>query len=420
MKHSTQCVLIAAVLFSYPCVSYSDQSLGDAIKMGEAHVSFRLRYEDAEQDTAGGDIEADTFTLRTRLNYKTAAYHSFSSFIEFDDVTALNGVDYRTWPGDTSNPGSAIIADPEGTEVNQFWINYALNKSDFKWGRQRIAIDNHRFVGTVGWRQNEQTYDAFSITSHCLKDTRFLFGHINNVNRIFGENITVGDVEQDTYYFNANYTGLSVGSVTAYAYLIDADDSNTAFDSWDTDTYGLRFSGQQMLKEFTINYSAEYARQSDSNDNASEYDANYWLIEGGVKVSRVSLNFGQEVLGADNSDGFFVTPFATLHKFQGWTDKFLNLGKGNISGGIVDRYVSIGTHIAGVKLLAVFHDFEADDRDVTGDSDLGEEWGILASKHFGGAKGKTYGVTLKYASYAEGDLQNGDTDKLWLMATANF
>lgn len=420
MKTSKSLISIIVLSVGFISAASAEHSLAEAVAGGEFHVNFRLRFEDVEQNTPTGDIKADALTLRTRLNYKTASYKNLTGFIEIDDNTAISDVDYRTWPGDANNAGTAIIADPEGTEVNQFWLNLHLNDNDIKWGRQRIALDNHRFIGTVGWRQNEQTYDALSVVSAMLDKTSISVGHIYNVNRIFGESVVVGDVEHDSYYINIKNTALPIGALTAYAYLIDAEDNNAAFETWDNNTYGLRLSGQQEVDQVVAHYTLEYAKQSDSHDNPASYDANYWLIEGGVKVSGVKLTIAQEVLGADGSDGFFVTPFATLHKFQGWTDKFLNLGKGNISGGIVDRYFSVGGVCHGIKLLAVYHDFKAEDDNVTGNSDLGEEWGFLVGKQFSTSRGKTYGLTLKYASYSEGDLQNGDTDKLWLMATANF
>jgi hypothetical protein len=45
--------------------------------------------------------------------------------------------------------------ESESTFEKQGWAGLKL-----KAGRQRIKLDDDRWVGNVGWRQNEQTYDA--------------------------------------------------------------------------------------------------------------------------------------------------------------------------------------------------------------------------------------------------------------------
>jgi hypothetical protein len=72
---------------------------------------------------------------------------------------------------------------------------------------------------------------------------------------------------------------------------------------------------------------------------------------------------------------------------------------------------------AGIKLLAVYHDFTSDDSGASGNAsdDLGEEIGFLVAKDFG----KHYGLQLKYADY-DADEHKDDTQKLWLTATAKF
>ena len=51
-----------------------------------------------------------------------------------------------------------VVADPASTEINQSYLSYkGLADTILKYGRPVIIYDNHRFVGNVGWRQNEQT-----------------------------------------------------------------------------------------------------------------------------------------------------------------------------------------------------------------------------------------------------------------------
>jgi hypothetical protein len=54
-----------------------------------------------------------------------------------------------------------IVADPGNGELNRLQLQYrGINNAIVTLGRQRITIDDQRFVGNSGWRQNEQTFDA--------------------------------------------------------------------------------------------------------------------------------------------------------------------------------------------------------------------------------------------------------------------
>lgn len=387
--------------------SSENTSLSDAIKNGSAELSFRLRYEDVDIENLADD-EANALTLKTRLNYKTGLYQGFGAFLEMDNITELDGNDYPTSKGlknTGSFPGKAIIADPVGTEINQAYLSYTNGNTISKYGRQRIVLDNQRFIGGVAFRQNEQTYDAFSISHQCQCDTKVFYAHINNVNRIFGEDDPfVSDTDSSTNLLNINYSGWDAGSLVFYSYLLDEQQSDTQYD-----TYGLRFSGTTD----GFGYQLEYATQEKELANGTEYDADYLLAEASLKVDAVKFALGFENLQSDGGNFGFTTPLATAHKFQGWTDQFL----GTPNEGIKDIYFSADGKLAGVKLTAVYHDFTSDTDNLSGDDDLGSEFGFVASKKFG-----DYGLSLKYANYSDGDssFNKADTEKLWLTVNAAF
>lgn len=369
-------LLLAAAVAAATPTAYAAESIAEAFQNGSTAVSFRLRFEDVDV----GGVSNDALTLKSRLTYKTDTLNGFSALFEVDDTTVLGDEDYTG------------IADSEYTDVNQAYLAYSAADTTVKFGRQRILLDNQRFVGGVGFRQNEQTYDALTLTNKSLADTTLFYGYISEVNNIFAS-----DAKHETHLLNAKYTGLPFGTVTGYYYQIEPD---AAADS--IDTFGVRFTGSQPAGDAKLLYTAEYASQDQNNGSKPDY----YVLEGGVSVSGVTAKLGYEVLESDNGVGF-NTPLATKHKFQGWADKFL----GTPGTGIEDLYLTVGTKVAGVKLLAVYHDFEAE----TTSADLGSEFGLVVAKQFG----KNYGLSLKYADYQAGDT-GVDTDKLWLTATANF
>lgn len=374
------------------------KSLTESLQTGSVvKVNFRTRYEDVSED---GLMDSNALTTRSRLSYQSGSWNGFGFSAEFDDVTEWDSVDYRSYPGDTNNPGTAIIADPEGTEVNQGFISYTDFNNQVKIGRQRLILDNARFVGNVGWRQNEQTYDGFSYTNKSIRYTNFTYAYIKNVNRIFGDPVAQPDHEMNSHILNVSYTGFSAGKLIGYAYLLD-NDTAPALSS---DTYGVRW---QSAADTMFSYNLEYAKQTNAGANEA-FDADYLLAEGMLTFSGVKATLGYEVLGSDGGAYGFATPLATLHAFQGWADKFLNTP----AVGLQDKYLNLGTKLAGADLLLSYHKFDSDESSL----DYGSEVDLSATRKFGAAV-----WTLKYANYSMGDVASfKDTQKLWLMMDWSF
>jgi len=381
----------------------------EALKKGEVKLHFRYRYENVDQDN--GLEEADASTLRSRITYTTAAWSGWQAQVEVDDVSQIG---YEDDYNSTSNneTGRSVVADPEGTELNQAWLAYTCWDTTFKGGRQRILLDNERFVGNVGWRQNEQTFDGGSIVSKAIRDTTLTYAYVDNVNRVFGPDdgtqaIWLGDWQSEIHLLNANYAGLPFGTLTGYGYLLDIEDA----DAQSSETWGLRFAGKQALgKTVGLLYSLEYAYQEDYGDNPVEYDAGYYLADVGLALpAAITVNVAQEVLEGDaQSPGkAFRTPLATLHKFQGWADMFL----ATPSAGIQDSYVGASIVVAGVTAQAVWHDFEAED----GGDSYGDELDLSLSRKFG----QYVTGMLKYADYREDGFAT-DTQKFWLQVQLDF
>jgi len=119
----------------------------------------RYRFEHVDPDNALRNAQAQT--LRTRIGYRTARVAGWSGLVEVDNVSHLGPERFNsTRNGQTAY---AVVADPDGTAFNQALVRYDREKAAVILGRQRINLDNQRFIGGVGWRQNEQTFDAASV-----------------------------------------------------------------------------------------------------------------------------------------------------------------------------------------------------------------------------------------------------------------
>ncbi len=388
-------ILTAGLVSSMAMFSTSTmaESITKALTEGKAKVDVRVRLE--TNDVDGGKDAATALTARTRVGYETGKFSGVQAYVEFEDTMAL--IDEYS-PEDTKYD---IVADPEGTEMNQGYLTYTgVDKLLIKAGRQRVILDNARFVGNVGWRQNEQTYDAAMLQTTAIPDLTATYAYVNQVN-----GIQYKSSDTDTHLVNLNYTGLPV-KLTAYSYLIDKDSNK---DTDDSGTFGASASGKLPVGEdMKALYRVEFAQMGDYADNDSGDSANYYLVELGATIKKATVKLGYEVLGGDGETSF-QTPLATKHKFNGWADKFLTTRP----EGLVDAYLTATGKVAGVKLLATYHMFSSDE----GGDDYGSELDLLAVKKFG----KNYSAGLKYAAYMEGDdLPNNDTNKLWLWGGVTF
>lgn len=392
--------LSIALTGSYTSMA-SANSITDALVNGKTSANLNLRYENVDQDNALKD--ADALTLRTRLTYTTGSVDGFSSLIEFEDSRTVLAVDdYNNTLG--KNTDYSVVADPETTELDQMLLQYKNESLTVKAGRQVITLDNHRFVGHVGWRQDRQTFDGVTFAYQPIKDLNLKYGYISQRNRIFAE---AKDIDSEDHLLHADYK-TSVGTITAYGYLLEVDNNTDN----GIDTYGVRFNGAGTFGEQKLKYTFEYAQQ-DTDTPTTSYDADYISAELSTAFSGIGVKVGYELLGSDDGMYGFSTPLATLHKFNGWSDQFLNTPK----EGLEDLYASVSGKAFGGKWALIYHSFEADEASDIVD-DLGSEIDAVYTKSFS----KNYSAGIKLASYSAGDSTAGkvDTDKVWLWVTAKF
>lgn len=402
-------ILIMACLNPFAYASADELALDEALTSGKAHVALRYRYEHVNQDNALKDANAST--VRIRLNYKTADWRDWLGFVEFDHIAEVILNDFNSGAG--TSPGRIqypTVADPRGSDLNQLYLQYSPSDDwQMRLGRQKINLDNQRFVGAVGWRQNEQTFDALSLTIRSIPNTELFYSYIENVNRIFGDKVPAGDHSVNTHLLNAKIKLGDAWSITPYAYYIDNEDVPL----FSTSTFGARFTGKAAAGAGTINFTAELATQSDAADNPVNYDADYahinilWTAKNGLALGAAYESLGGDAASAGMS---FRTPLATLHAFQGWADQFL----ATPGSGVDDLYVTVKYKAASWNLQAVYHDFSSE----AGSGDFGTELDIAASRKLG----DRYGLLLKAAFFDADSAATSfvDTNKFWIMLTANY
>lgn len=353
----------------------------------------RARHGQVDNDAFARDARADTLRLRLGLRAQFGA--GFSGYLEGAGVAAAGGHYNSGANGHTQYPA---ITDPKGSELNQAYLAWQGNRLGAIAGRQRLLFDNQRWVGNVGWRQHEQTFDAVALSWQPAADWTVRYAWLDRVHRIAGRDAilpTARERKLDTHLLNAAFKhGMQQWS--GYAYLHEDRDVATASSA----TYGARWSGKPAADGF--GWTLEAAHQTDYANNPGHFSHAYWLAEPAWTVHGITTKLGWEHLGG-NGRHSLQTPLATLHAFNGWDDQFAVIP----ARGLEDRYAAVNGAFgpqARIGWTLAWHDYRAD---------RGGRYGSEWNGSLGYAFSAAINGLLKLASYRADGFGRDDT-KLWL------
>ncbi|MFP4166445.1 MAG: alginate export family protein [Opitutales bacterium] len=117
-----------------------------------------------------------------RYGYTTPDFSGFTAMVEGETLYAWSDSDQLHF----------LDEAVQGTELNQFWAQYAeADYGSLKLGRQIYTLDDHRFIGHVGWRQNIQTFDAATIAFTGIENLTVNGFYLDAVNRVNGDDVAM-------------------------------------------------------------------------------------------------------------------------------------------------------------------------------------------------------------------------------------
>lgn len=411
LKMAVAAVLATAALSSVVHANPIMGALGETKPIADLRV--RSEYVDQEPPPAALTEHANALTARGRLGFETGKAWSTALLAEGEFVSPLR-TKYRSDPSVSGYAYYPIVADPESYELNRLQLtNTSVLNTTVTLGRQRINLDDQRFVGAVGWRMNEQTFDALRVVPKFFNNNLTVdLTYSNRVNRIFGTDSPQGNYKGDVWLGNVGYQ-FKLGKLSAFAYQLDFD-PNTTFVTGpglnatqraglnparsSSETIGARFAGTSNVSKIKLAYSGTYAQQEDYGSyyttGRPSFKNDFYQAEVIGTFRQWSLGVGVENMEGNGVQGF-QTPLATIHKFQGWADKFL----GTPANGLDHRYVtgsfqkkSMGP-FETVALTAVYHTFDSERLSF----DYGDEIDLQLS-----LKWQRFTGLIKYADYKIG------------------
>ncbi|MDZ4141771.1 MAG: alginate export family protein [Methylotenera sp.] len=458
------CLAIAAFSqISHAEDAVESYTLLDAIKDGKPLTNFRLRYENVNQEAyqpapnANKKLEtADAFTLRSLIGWQTAPINNFSFAVQITDVHEFNH-DFNDRRVNLSEPGKAKFAnivDPSYTDINQLYVDWTgIKNTQLRLGRQQLNLDNVRFIGDIGFRQNMQVFDGVTVLNKSIPNTEIFAAHFEQVRQINTE-LRQGNID----IVNAKYRISPSESLVGYAYFVDADNlgqnngnpaaasfvaqggnglgaSQDAVKTATTDasskTFGVRLDGVRKINDdWKVLYTAEYAKQDDYRGGNPLIDAHYFKLGGGGAYGVWALRIDHEKLSSNKGKYAFQTPLGTNHLFQGWADQFLATPR----QGIQDTFVTFSGLVEKAKLQAEYHVFYSDkDFETLGSTAINRKFGDKYGTEFDASV--TYPLSdkltgkLEYANFNESDVygatikgaaRKGDKEIFWLTAMYTF
>ncbi|MDD7984483.1 alginate export family protein [Lentisphaera marina] len=370
MKKFATCFLMSALAAT---AAEKANDFGEIFTKGELDLKARLGYEHASVQGSAND-DANALTLSNYVGFRTAEIGGLSFYAQYHSNQRVVS-DYN----DTEGHGAGeyeVVADPDVTRWQQVYADFTLiPDTKVRVGRQVILQNDVRFIGNIGWRQTEQTFDAVSITNKSIDKLELFAAYADKVNTIFGNSVEYDHI----LMFNAKYKLAETHTLTGFSYFVDGDEdlkakggtAHKGATTNDSATYGVRVDGKfdDFIYDATFAYQTDYA---DSDDNETMFTHLY----GGYKMGDWTPGLGYMFIDERDENFAFDTLFSTAHKFNGWSDRFLGTNGGNLADGLQDYYIDLKGSFMGNKVVLAYHYFD----DVAGNDDYGMEYNALVAR----------------------------------------
>jgi len=347
--------IMCALLVVLPDNAHAQNSEDDVSEAWQLSPRFsfdvRTRYQNTTQSERP---EGEALTLRFQLAGEIDLPRDTIFLAEVEGNIGLID-DFND--GTRNETGLPFIPDPDGFELNRLAIvSEAVDGVRVTAGRQRIALDDWRFIGAFPFRQNDQTFDAIRFETSSFGPGTLDVGYIGRVLRPLG-------------------------------------------------------FGRRHWEDFGLVWDFAYARQVDHAENPNDFETDYFLAELTVEPGSSGITLRAETLGSGDNQGF-QTPLGSLHRFQGLSDQFLrtpDAGVRDISLLARHDFSSVGI-FESVRVFARHHWFHAD----SNAAKYGTEWNASISAQY-----ENVVFSLEYADYAA-DTFSVDTRSLFLTTQFRF
>ncbi len=377
----------------------------EALAKGKATLELRTRYEHVDDDVSGKT--ADAPTNRLVLTYKSAPWEGLSLTAQFENVAVLGTPRYFVPQTGYGQSTHATVVDPPLSGLNQLFVEW----KGLKAGRQVINLDQQRFIGSVGWRQNDQTFTGLTYSrADLLPWMAFTFGHLTQAQLITGFTKPInGEI------VNVDVKVIPKGHIRLFYYAFEeqvAAGTALAASTGASTANSFKHTGARLDGDvWRLFYDVSAAKQDRYKDATATgtLEADYRYLGLGFRITKDhNLQAARETL-----EPGFKTPYATAHAWNGWVDRFV----ATPAKGLEDTFLVYKGKVGPWSFEASHHTYKAE----TDGTAYGKEWNALVGFQIT----KWWSLLAKAGSYtgdpasAPGPLSK-DTRKFWLQSSLKF
>jgi hypothetical protein len=340
-------------------------------------VDVRTGYDGAAAD--GGASGAGGITLQGNLGWTSGEWRGFEAQFGYDDFYARAERVADGLPGATASrlrvPTLSRVAPANAS------LAWSDGRTRVALGRQALAPAGERFLGVVGWRPGEQSYDGVRVQRELLGGAHVSYTWAGGV--ATGERPDAAAARwQGRFHLldgrlDAGRLGHLQGFVyrMAFADAIRTDATATDGGAQSGATFGAAWRREFRLGEFApLPIALSYASATRHDADGAPYDARYLQLETGVPVANTRLKVGRGALARDprSAPGVRGSPLSSWYASEGWSGRFQGAG----APGAVDTYALLQADVAGMVVELGRHDFRS-----PGPADAdGVEWNTTLSR----------------------------------------
>ncbi len=252
--------------------------------------------------------------------------------------------------------------------LNEAWAKLSHNNFFAQIGRQQLAYDDDRILGTLDWNQSGRWHDALKLGYEDSNNKLHLILAYNKTSEAFLNNQYFAGAQpykqmqtlwykyKDNKNFDISFLLMNLGFESGSAGgIIDGALGETTY----MQTLGTNVA--YKLNDFNLFGTFYYQTgKNTADDNIAAY---MWALNGAYTINQnVSLSAGLDYLsGQDDSDKYtaFNPLYGTHHKFYGTMDYFFASAYPNY--GMFDKHASlILKPIDKLTLDLTYHHFSSD------------------------------------------------------------
>jgi hypothetical protein len=354
MKNIIKTSLIAATaIASLQSSSFAADTIADAFKDGTVKGQLKSYYFAKTYDSGSANKDASIWVNGAQLGYKTADFHGLALGLtsQFASVTSI----------DDPTGEYAGTMDAAGTVTSESYLQYTLNKTSAKIGRQFFWTP---IVGGSGSRFIRQSFEGYSVTDETFDNTKIVAAYMTKFQARtdsagspgkFNDSTVGNDGTMTLYVKNNSVDGLTLQA--QYAAKSEATDNSK--NGWDIMYADATYKISNDLKPFVA---AQYLATDyeDTTKDASAYGIKAGASMAGVSATIAYTSVGDSTVKQGIGSGS-IPLYTNGAAVDAWSATFAD----------TDSYkMTLGYTIDTVSLAAAYSNFDRKNQDTVTDTSI--------------------------------------------------